>query len=160
MNKVVEIKEAIEIANKLRKQRKTIVVAGGFFDILHLGHIKFLEEARKYGDCLFVLLEDDAKATTEKGKARPINLQQDRAKILSGIQSVDYVIILKNMTNDRLYDKLMVEIRPKVIATTYGDPYVKHKKRQAKLIQGKVAYVTRRISDHSTSKYIKLINLN
>lgn len=160
MNKVVEIKEAIEIANKLKKQNKSIVVAGGFFDILHLGHIKFLEKAKKYGDYLFVLLEEDSKAAKEKGRKRPINSQKDRAEILSVLQSVDYVIPLKNMTNNELYDKLMIQIHPDIIATTYGDPYVIHKKRQAKLIKSKVIYVIKRIDSHSTTKYAKLISMN
>ena len=65
--------------------------------------------------------------------------------------------MLKNMTNNKLYDKLMVEIQPNVIATTYGDPHVEHKKRQARLTQGKVVYVIKKIIDHSTTQYAKLI---
>lgn len=160
MNKVVGINEAIKLAQKLQKQKKSIVVVGGFFDILHLGHIKFLKNAKKHGDYLLVLLEEDSKATKEKGTQRPINSQKLRAKILSSLQSVDYVIMLKNMTNNDLYDRIMVEIQPAIIAATYGDPYIKHKKRQAKLIRGKVVYVIKRIGDHSTTKYMKLINLN
>lgn len=158
-NKILNIREAIEISQRLRKQNKSIVVAGGFFDILHLGHIKFLEKAKKYGDCLFVLLEEDENAK-EKGKDRPINPQLLRAKILSSIQSVDYVLMLKNMTNNKLYDKLMVKIRPDIITTTYADPYIDHKKRQAKLINAKVVYAIKRISNYSTTKYLKLINPN
>ncbi len=157
MNKIIKINEAIKIARRLKKQNKTIVVVGGFFDILHLGHIKFLENSKKHGDYLFLLLEDDAKAKKEKGESRPINSQKDRAKILSSLQSVDYIIMLKNMTDNLAYDKIMVKIQPTIIATTYGDPYVSHKKRQAKLIQGKVVYVIKRIGRHSTTKYIKLI---
>ena len=160
MNKILTIQKGIETAHKLREQDKTIAVAGGFFDILHLGHIKFLEKAKKYADFLFILLEEDGKATKEKGKERPLNSQKDRARILSAVQSVDYVIMLKNMTNNKLYDKLMIEIQPNVIATTYGDPHVIHKKRQAKLVQGKVVYAIKKINGHSTTKYIKLIDMN
>lgn len=157
MKKILSIKEAIKTAKKIKKQGKTIVVVGGFFDILHLGHIKFLEKSKKYGNYLFALLEEDSKATKEKGKERPINSQKIRAKILSSIQSVDYVIMLRNMTNDDSYDKIMIEIRPNVIATTYGDPYVNHKKRQAELIQSKIVYAIKRIDNHSTTNYVKLI---
>lgn len=157
MKKILSIKEAISIAKKIKSQEKSIVVAGGFFDILHLGHIKFLEESKKYGDYFFVLLEEDSKAKEEKGLQRPINSQESRAKVLSGIQSVHYIIMLKNMTNNDLYDKLMIEIQPDVISTTYGDPYISHKERQAKLVQGKVVYVIKRIYNQSTTKYIKLI---
>lgn len=160
MNKILEIDEAIEVTNKLRQQNKTIVVVGGFFDILHPGHLKFLEESKKCANVLFVLLEEDSKATQEKGERRPVNLQENRAKILSTLQNVDYVIMLKNMTSNEVYDKLMIKIQPNIIATTYGDPYVGHKERQARLVQAKVVYVTRRISDHSTTKYIGLIEKN
>lgn len=160
MRKILKINEAVKLAQILKKQNKTIVVAGGFFDILHLGHIKFLEKAKKYGDYLFLLLEDDVKERKEKGKDRPVNCQKARAGILSAFQSVDYIIMLKNMTNNELYDNIMIAIQPDVIATTYGDPYVGHKKRQAKLVQGKVVYVIKRINDYSTTKYMQLVNLN
>jgi rfaE bifunctional protein nucleotidyltransferase chain/domain len=159
MNKILTIQKGIEIAQKLKKQNKSIVVAGGFFDILHLGHIKFLEKSKKYGDYLFVLLEEDLKAK-KKGIKRPINSQGDRAKVLSAIQSVDYIILLKNMTNNEAYDKLMIEIKPDTITTTYGDRNATHKERQAKLVQGKLTYVLKRINNYSTTKYVKLINKN
>ena len=66
MKKIINIKDAIKVSQKLRKQNKTIVLAGGFFDILHTGHIKFLEKSKKHGDYLFVLLEDDKKAREVK----------------------------------------------------------------------------------------------
>lgn len=160
MKKILSIQEAMRIAKKIKSQGKTIVVVGGFFDILHLGHIKFLEKSKKYGDYLFVLLEEDSKAAKEKGVKRPINSQQDRAKVLSAIQNIDHIVMLKNMTNDLLYDKLMIEMHPNVISTTYGDPHIEHKIRQAKLIQAKVVYAIKRIYNHSTTKYTELLNVN
>lgn len=160
MKKILEVNEAIKLAQELKKQNETIVVAGGFFDILHLGHIKFLEKAKQYGDYLFVLLEEGNKATQKKGKARPINSQQNRAKILSAIQSIDYIIMLKNMTNNESYDKLMIAMQPTIIAATNNDPHAEHKERQAKLTNAKVIYVIGRINDHSTTKYRKLIDTN
>ena len=157
MKKIINIKDAIKLAQKLKKQNKTIVVVGGFFDILHAGHIKFLEKSKKYGDYLFVLLEDDKKAKKIKGANRPINSQKNRAKILSSVNSVDYVILLKNMTNNVKYDRLIIQMVPSVLAATYGDPYIKHKERQAKLINGKVVYVTKRLHNYSTTKLTKHI---
>jgi rfaE bifunctional protein nucleotidyltransferase chain/domain len=157
MNKIIKINEAIKIARGLKKQNKVIVVAGGFFDILHTGHIKFLEIAKRHGDCLFVLLEDDKKAKKIKGANRPINPQKDRAKILSALGSVDYVILLGNMTNDTKYDRLIIQMMPDVIAATYGDPYIKHKKRQARLINGRVACVIKKINNYSTTLLTKNI---
>ena len=152
MNKIITTEQAIKISKKIKAANKTVVLVGGFFDILHTGHIKFLENAKKQGDYLFVLLEDDRKARKTKGPKRPINFQKNRAKILSTLESVDYVIMLKNMTNDDQYDKIIIQIAPAIIATTSGDPYTNHKKRQAKLVKGKVMCVIKRINDHSTTQ--------
>lgn len=157
MRKILDIKDAIRIAKRLQSKNKSIVVVGGFFDILHIGHIKFLESSKKYGDYLFVLLEEDKKAKKAKGANRPINSQDDRAKILSSLQSIDYVVLLRNMTNNAQYDKIIIQIAPSILATTHGDPYIDHKKRQAKLINGKVICVIRRIYNHSTTQLAKHI---
>lgn len=155
MNKIITTEQAIKISKKIKAANKTIVVAGGFFDILHAGHIKFLENSKKYGDYLFVLLEDDDKARNVKGKNRPINSQRKRAIILSTLQNVDYVILLKNMTNNSQYDKIIIQIAPNVITTTDRDPYINHKKRQANLVNGKVICVIQRIYNHSTTTLAK-----
>ena len=156
-NKILNIKDAIKVAKKIHSKNKSIVLAGGFFDILHAGHIKFLESSKKYGDYLFVLLEDDDKARNVKGKNRPINSQRERAIILSTIKNVDYVILLKNMTNNNQYDKIIIQIAPNIITTTDRDPYINHKKRQANLVNGKVICVIKRIYDRSTTQLVKLI---
>lgn len=157
MKKILSIEQAIKVSKKLKSQGKTIVLAGGFFDILHIGHIKFLEKSKKHGDYLFVLLEDDKKARKVKGVNRPINSQKNRAKILSTLGSVDYVILLKNMTNNAKYDRIIIQMAPSALAITYGDPYIKHKERQAKLINGKVICVISRIYNHSTTQLTKNI---
>lgn len=155
MNKIISVNEAIKTSNKLRLERKTIVLVGGFFDILHIGHIRFLEKSKKLGDVLFVLLESDEKAKQIKGKNRPINSQEDRAKILASLQSVDYVINLPKMIKNEQYDKMVNQIKPAIIATTYGDQNIAHKKRQAKQINAKVVEVIERIQDQSTTRLIR-----
>ena len=155
MKKMLTMKEAIKIANNLKEQEKSIVLVGGFFDILHAGHIKFLQNAKKQGDYLFVLLEDDASKT--KGKNRPVNSQKNRAIVLASQVSVDFVVLLKKMTNNKNYDNIVSQIAPNVIATTYPDPKVEHKIRQAKLVNGKVEYVIKRIYEYSTTRLANLI---
>jgi FAD synthetase len=157
MNKILNIKKAITISNKLRDQDKKIVLVGGCFDILHIGHITFLEKAKQQGDVLFVLLEPDDKIKKIKGVDRPVNSQADRAKILSSLTVIDYILTLPpNMTDD-VYDKLVFSLKPAIIATTTGDPNRFQKERSAKLINGKVVDVIKIISDKSTTKLIKIL---
>lgn len=160
MNKIVNVKFAEKISKKLRNEKKTVVVSGGCFDILHIGHIKFLEKAKKEGDFLFLLLESDKTVKKIKGDKRPINSQEDRALILSSISFVDYVVKLPEMKTNHDYDELIRKINPNVIATTKNDPQVVHNKRQAKKINAKVAFVTSRIKNKSTSKLAEIIYKN
>ena len=136
--------------------KKTVLV-GGCFDILHLGHIIFLEKAKQKGDTLVVLLESDEAVRFLKGAGRPINPQKTRAKILSSLKSVDKVVLLKNKMTDKDYDFLIQKIKPAIIATTKNDPYIHHKMRQAKLVGAKVAEVTKNIANYSSSKLAKEI---
>ncbi len=160
MNKIISPRQAIKLSTDLRKSGKSIVLVGGFFDILHVGHIKFLEKAKQKGDFLFVLLEDDEKLRDLKGVDRPINPQKDRANVLSSIRYVDYVILLKKMTNNSKYDKIILRISPNIIAITCPDPNIKHKMRQSKLTGAKVMCVTKRVSDYSTTRLVNLIKDN
>jgi rfaE bifunctional protein nucleotidyltransferase chain/domain len=158
MNKILTTKQADQISSKLHKQDKKIVLVGGCFDLLHIGHITFLEEAKKQGHTLLVLLESDDAIKKTKGSGRPINSQKIRAKILAALAVVDYVILLEpDMTNTD-YDALVFAIKPAIIATTQGDVHRHHKDRQAKQIGAKVVDVTQPISDKSTTKLINLLN--
>lgn len=158
MDKILTVKEAIDISEKLRKQGKRIVLAGGCFDILHIGHIHFLKEAKKQGDVLIVLLESDRKIRELKGKTRPINTHKDRACLLSALSHVDYIVLLPYLASDQKYDELILSIKPAIIATTKGDPYKKHKIRQANRLQSRVVEVTDRIKNKSTTRLTKLLS--
>lgn len=157
MNKIVDVNKAIILSKKLRDQGKTVVLVGGCFDILHIGHITFLEKAKESGDSLFVFLEPDESIKKLKGKNRPINNQENRAKILSALESVDYVILLPPHLTDIDYDHMIIQLKPAIIATTRGDVHRKNKERQAALIKSKVIEVTDYIRDQSTSRLVKLL---
>ncbi len=91
--------EEIEIlAKKLHDKRKKIIFTNGCFDILHAGHVKYLEEAKSYGDILILGLNADSSVRKLKGPTRPINNQDDRAYILASLESVDYVVIFEEET--------------------------------------------------------------
>jgi rfaE bifunctional protein nucleotidyltransferase chain/domain len=159
MGKIVSINEAINASKKIKKDGKRIVVAGGCFDILHIGHIAFLKNARKEGDYLFILLEDDQSVKNKRGKGRPINNQKDRAEILSNLVFADFVVMLEEMTTNNDYDTLMAEISPDIFATTKDDTGVKHKERQAEKNGGTVKFVTKRIKNVSSSKFSRLLGI-
>jgi rfaE bifunctional protein nucleotidyltransferase chain/domain len=109
---------------------KKLVIVGGCFDLLHLGHIVFLQKAKEQGEVLLVLLESDQTIQRLKGKNRPIHTQEVRAQILAELKSVDYVLNLPPIDSDQEYDRLLVALHPSVIATTQGDEYDYHKKRK------------------------------
>src|SRR3989344_4120576 len=158
MNKIIKIDRVLRISKELREQGEKIVLVGGCFDILHLSHIKLLESAKKLGDCLFVLLENDESVLRLKGKDRPINNQTERAQVLSSLSIVDYVVLLPPMKTDKDYDKLITQIKPAFIGTTQDDPNISHKIRQAKLVGGKLKIVTKRVKNKSTTKLARLIS--
>ncbi len=158
MGKILNLQKAKTTAQKINLQKKSIVLAGGCFDILHIGHIKFLELARKKGDYLFILLESDESVKKLKGEKRPINSQKDRAQILSALSFIDYIIPLNGIMESRDYDNLVENIRPKIIAVTKNDKALIHKQRQAKKVNAKVVCVIERLEDKSTTKFAKLIS--
>lgn len=82
----------------LKRQGKITVFTNGCFDILHYGHVKYLEDARHKGDCLIVALNSDSSVRRIKGSKRPIVRENDRARVLAGLESVDYVVIFNQDT--------------------------------------------------------------
>jgi len=90
--RVLSLKEFTKTLDSIRSSDKKIVFTNGCFDILHMGHVKYLEKAKKLGDILVVGINSDDSVTRLKGDNRPINSLQDRSCILASLKSVDYVI--------------------------------------------------------------------
>jgi len=102
------IKTFNEIENtvaRLKKQGKKIVFTNGCFDILHRGHVQYLDTAKSFGDVLILGLNSDASVSALKGPTRPINNEDDRAYILAALESVDYVV---KFTDDTPYDLIKI----------------------------------------------------
>ena len=98
-NEHIKTKERIiEIARELKARGKKIIFTNGCFDILHTGHIRYLEQSKQYGDVLILGLNSDKSVNTLKGKNRPINSENDRAYLLASIGVVDYVVIFDEET--------------------------------------------------------------
>ncbi|MEK6567742.1 MAG: D-glycero-beta-D-manno-heptose 1-phosphate adenylyltransferase [Candidatus Omnitrophota bacterium] len=96
--KIKTKKELKDIISSLKKQGKRIVFTNGCFDILHYGHIKYLQDAKGLADVLVLGLNSDFSVKKIKGPARPINKQLDRARVLSALSCVDYLTIFSEDT--------------------------------------------------------------
>ena len=91
--KLITFDEVGPIVAALRSEGKTVVTTNGSFDIVHVGHVRYLKEASRQGDVLIVGLNSDLSIRTYKDPSRPINPQQRRAELLLAIRFVDYVVI-------------------------------------------------------------------
>ena len=95
-----------EYAAILRRSGQKIVFTNGCFDILHAGHVRYLEKARSFGDVLILGLNTDASVHLLKGPTRPINNELDRAEVVSALKSVDGVVLFGEATADKLIQKI------------------------------------------------------
>ena len=127
--KVISLEKAAAILCRL--QGKTIVFTNGVFDLLHVGHVSYLQEARALGDVLVVGLNGDASVRALKGRKRPIVPQDERAQVLAALSCVDYVIIFEETTANRLVEALKPDIYVKG-----GDWGVGHPPPEAEIING------------------------
>ena len=135
-----------------------IVLVGGCFDILHIGHVRFLSEAKGIGDYLIVLLESDKKARKLKGRNRPVFIQSERAEMLSALRSVDLVVLLPMMEDDDHYANLVKKIKPDVIVVTENDPNIEKKRRQAEEAGAELKIIPF-TKTFSSSKLVKILGI-
>lgn len=137
---------------------KRVVLVGGCFDLLHYGHIRFLDQAKKHGNWLVVALESDENTRRMKGPSRPIHTQQQRKRMLEALGCVDEVIDLPPMTTDRQYFDFVKKLSPQVIAVTEGDPIFTKKQQQATAVGAELVIIPK-IHTPSTSQLAKLLGL-
>ncbi len=104
------LKDNIEIINRIKADRKKIVFTNGCFDLLHIGHIRYLAQAKRLGDFLIIGLNSDSSVKELKGEDRPINSLKDRATLLSAIESVDLVIMFEEQTPENLIKDIVPDI--------------------------------------------------
>jgi len=96
--KVLSLPQATTFAQGLRQEGRSIVLTNGVFDLLHVGHLRYLEAARALGDSLIVGVNSDASTQVLKGPSRPIVPEQERAELLAGLRCVDAVVIFPEAT--------------------------------------------------------------
>ena len=101
-----------EIVTSLKAKGKKIVFTNGCFDILHVGHVRYLKEAKALGDILILGLNSDYSVKSLKGSNRPINNESDRAEVLSALKAIDYVVIF----DEKTAENIVGEIKPDIYA--------------------------------------------
>lgn len=115
---------------KLQKDGKRVVFTNGVFDILHIGHLTYLEEAGNLGDILVVGVNSDASVKVNKGDKRPINSEKNRAYVLLGTKFVNYAVIFDEKTPEKLLDILKPDVHVK------GGDYKKEDLSETKIVEG------------------------
>lgn len=110
MRKVVGVRALTSIRRAMKRRGKRVVFTNGTFDILHRGHVEYLGRARALGDVLVVGLNTDASIRRLKGPRRPINKAADRAAVLAGLESVDYIVFFGEETPRRLIARLLPDV--------------------------------------------------
>ncbi len=148
------IEEILEILKTLKSEDKKIVTMNGCFDILHLAHTKILEEARKHGDVLIVLLNGDSSIKKYKGEKRPIIPQEERAGMLLGLSCVDYVVIFDEYLPLEILKKVKPHIHVK--GGTYTPEIVEEEKNLIESFDGEVRFIEE-IEGISSTKIIERI---
>lgn len=108
--KIVERQDLPLLAEKLHNEQKTVVFTNGCFDLLHVGHVRYLAAARELGDCLIVGVNSDASVRRLKGPTRPVNGEADRAEVLAALAAVDYVVIFADATAEGLVSEIKPDI--------------------------------------------------
>ena len=108
--KILSRDELFNERARLRADEKTLVFTNGVFDILHVGHVRYLEQARALGNALVVAVNSDASVRELKGPGRPLMNENERAEILAALQAVDYVTIFDDLSPRSLIAELLPDV--------------------------------------------------
>jgi len=150
MGKLLRLEEARSLRETLRREGKTLVFTNGHFDLLHAGHLEYLEKARELGDALFVGLNGDASTRRLKGEGRPLVPEGQRARLLAALEPVSAVIIFEADTAAELLLALKPEIYVK--GGDYADKPLPER-ASVDAYGGRVALIDL-LSGHSTTRLI------
>lgn len=108
--KIIEFNNLDKLSNELKTNKKSIVLTNGCFDILHIGHLRYLKKAKELGDILIIGLNSDKSVKSLKGESRPLNNENDRAEMLTYIEFIDYITIFEDKTAEKLIDNIKPDI--------------------------------------------------
>ena len=113
MGKLVSQEEIVEIVRKGQAEGKTFSATNGCFDILHVGHVRYLRKTKELADYCIVMLNSDQSVKQIKGNERPINCEADRAEVLNALSSVDYVVLFEERSPAKLLETIKPDIYTK-----------------------------------------------
>jgi D-glycero-beta-D-manno-heptose 1-phosphate adenylyltransferase len=151
--KVISLENLQPIVERLKREGKTIILANGCFDLLHVGHIRYLEGARRLGDVLIVGLNSDNSVKKLKGPSRPLMPENERAEILAAISFVDYLVTFDEPTVHRL----LLQLRPDVHCKGTDYTLESVPEREVVLSYGGKIAIVGDPKDHSTRDFIQEI---
>ncbi len=113
MGTVLGRENLVDLISNLHGEGKTVVTTNGCFDILHVGHVRYLQKTKSFADVLIVLLNSDISVKKIKGPTRPINNEADRAEILCALTCVDYVVLFDEDSPRDLLDEMKPDVYTK-----------------------------------------------
>lgn len=113
MGEVIKRENIKAFVANLKQNGKKIVTTNGCFDILHVGHVRYLEKTKNFADVLIVLLNSDKSVRNIKGKGRPINKENDRAEVLCALKCVDYVVFFDENSPKTLIEEIKPDVHTK-----------------------------------------------
>ena len=154
MGQIINRTHIADFVQKIHESGKTVVATNGCFDILHVGHVRYLQKTKSFADYSIVLLNSDSSVKSIKGPDRPINNERDRAEVLCALSCVDYVVIFDENSPGSLLD----EIKPDVY--TKGGDYTMETLPEADIMRKnntKVEFITF-VEGKSTTETINKIN--
>lgn len=156
MGQLIKREDIQTLLADLKKDGKTVVTTNGCFDILHVGHVRYLQKTKNFADKMIVCLNSDVSVKKIKGPDRPINNENDRAEILCALECVDYVVLFDESSPEGL----LCEIKPDV--HTKGADYTIETLPEAKSIMangGRIEFISF-VEGKSTTNVIKKIGAN
>ena len=149
-NKFIKFEDLERLGEELRSENKIVVLANGAFDMLHVGHIRYLEDAKKYGDILLVAVNSDDSVKMSKGDKRPIIPEKERVEMISALEFVDFVTIFNQKEVSEVIKKLKPDYHAK------GTDYTQESVPEKEIVEsygGKVI-ITGDPKDHSTTDIV------
>lgn len=149
----VDLEAARRVTEAARAAGRRVVLANGCFDLIHVGHVRYLEGAKAEGDLLIVAVNGNRSAAHLKGRGRPVLDESERAELVAALEMVDWVVVFQERTVSKVIETLRPDVHCK--GTDYTEPTVPERDMTRRV--GGVTRIVGDAKDHSTRDLIDLI---